>query len=64
MNMKRKSFSIYIIPILVVVLCLLVWPCKLIGTSTYTSASLEKGLFNSHDSGANCNKVVIKRVLC
>lgn len=47
MNAKQKSFSVYIIPVIVVVLCLLVWPCKLIGTSTYTSASLDKGLFNT-----------------
>ena len=49
MNTKQKSFvfSVYMIPIAVIVLCLLVWPCKLIGTSTYTSASLEKGLFNT-----------------
>lgn len=49
MNTKQKSFhfSVYMIPIAVIVLCLLVWPCRLIGTSTYTSASLEKGLFNT-----------------
>lgn len=49
MNTKQKSFvfSVYMIPIAVIVLCLLVWPCKLIGSSTYTSTSLEKGLFNT-----------------
>ena len=49
MNTKQKSFhfSVYMIPVAVIVLCLLVWPCRLIGTSTYTNASLEKGLFNA-----------------
>ena len=49
MNTKQKSFvfSVYMIPIAVIVLCLLVWPCKLIGSSTYTSTSLENGLFNT-----------------
>lgn len=69
MNTKQKSFhfSVYMIPVAVIVLCLLVWPCRLIGTSTYTNASLEKGLFNtitlSEDSSLSGNFVPAKAKL-
>lgn len=45
-NIKRLfSFYPYLIAALVLLLCLAVWPARLLGHTTYESASLETGLF-------------------